>query len=263
MYEFDTAVAARSAGDTRWEVDIPDGWDFFGIPNGGLLMAIAAGALGPRSGHPDPITVTAHYVRPASAGPAVLDGEVLRSGRRLSTVRGRLSQEGKAIMHVLGTFGDLDAREHGSAYETGLPALPPIEECLDDDALPGTPAIFDRVGIRFHPGHVGFATGDKTGRAELGGWMRFRDGRSPDPLALLLRADAHPPAVFNAPDISFGWVPTIELTVHIHKKPVDGWIGGWFEVPHINGGFLEEDGVLWDEGGDLVAVSRQIAMVPR
>lgn len=263
MNEFDAAIAARESGPDRWEVDIPDGWDFFGIPNGGLLMAMAAATLGPRSGHPDPVSVTAHYAAPASAGPAVLEGEVLRTGRRLSTVRGRLSQDAKPIVHLLGTFGDLDARELGAVYEPGLPALPAVEQCLDDDALPGTPAIFDRVGIRFHPEHVGFATGEKTGRAELGGWMRFRDGRAPDPLALLLMADAHPPAVFNAPDVSFGWVPTIELTVHVHKKPAAGWIGGWFEVPHVSGGFLEEDGVLWDSAGELVAVSRQIAMVPR
>ena len=262
-YEFDTAIATRPTGEGFWEATIPDGWDFFGIPNGGLLMCLVAGTLGPLTGHPDPVTVTAHYTARAEAGPARIEGEVLRAGRTLGTASGRIVQNDRVVAHVLATFGDLDAREGDTVYEAGLPDLPPLDGCLPDDAFPGAPAIFDRVGIRFHPDHVGFISGEKHGRAELGGWMRFRDGRPPDPLGMLLFTDAHPPAIFNAPDVSFGWPPTIELTVHVHKRPRPGWIGGWFETRHINGGFLEEDGLLWDADGDLVAVSRQMAMLPR
>ena len=32
---------------------------------------------------------------------------------------------------------------------------------------------------------------------------------------------------------------------------------------HIAGGYLEEHGVMWDETGDVVAVSRQMAILPR
>jgi acyl-CoA thioesterase len=263
MSEFDWAVTTRPAGEGRWHAEIPDGWDFFGIPNGGLLMSLVAGTLGPPTGHPDPVTVTAHYAAQAQAGPAVVEGEVLRAGRTLGTASGRIVQNDRVVAHVLATFGNLEAREVGVVYEAGLPDLPPPDACLADDAFPGAPAIFDRVGIRLHPDHAGFVTGDKHGRAEIGGWMRFRDGRHPDPLAMLLFTDAHPPAVFNAPEISLGWVPTIELTVHLHKRPQPGWIGSWFETSHVKGGFLEEDGLLWDEDGDLVAVSRQMAMVPR
>ncbi|NNL13594.1 MAG: thioesterase family protein, partial [Acidimicrobiia bacterium] len=202
---------------------------------------------------------------PAEPGPAEVHGEVLRSGRRFGTASGRLIQNGRVVAHALGTFGNLEERETGVVYETGLPGLPPVEACTgslhESDGF--VPRIFDKVEIRFHPDHLGFATGDKHGAAELAGWMRFRDGRGPDPLSMLLFADAHPPSVFNAPEISFGWVPTIELTVHVHKRPHPGWIGSWFSTEHINGGLLEEDGVLWDEEGDLVAVSRQLAVVPR
>ena len=255
-YEFDQAIAAEPAGPGRWNAPIPDGWDSCGIPNGGLLMSVVAGTRGPVTGHPDP--VTAHYTAPAAPGMAELHGEVLRSGRRLGTAGGRIIQNERVVAHVLATFGDLEARQQGVVHETDLPKLPPVDGCLDNDAMPGAPPIFDKVGIRFHPDHLGFASG-----TTLGGWMRFRDGRPPDPLAMLLFTDAHPPSVFNAPDVAFGSVPTIELPVHIHKRPYAGWIGGWFTTRHINGGFLEEDGVLWDGAGDLVAVSRRMAMLPR
>ncbi len=265
MYEFDEAVALDGPDAGPWSASIPDGWDFAGIPNGGLLMAVLASALGPMTGHPDPVTVTAHYTAPAVPGAAAIEGELLRSGRRLGTAGGRLIQNGKVVAHALGTFGDLATRPDGLVYETGLPVLPPVEKCLAGTSTDSfvLPRIFDRVEMRFHPDHVGFATGERDGRAEIAGWMRFRDGRPPDPLAMLLFTDAHPPSVFNAPEVSVGWVPTIELTVHIHKHPHPGWIGGWFSTQHVSGGFLEEDGVLWDELGDLVAVARQIAMVPR
>ncbi len=265
MYEFDDAVAVEETGAGRWRAAIPEGWDFAGITNGGLVMAMLANALGPATGHPDPVTVTAHYTARGAAGSAELAGEVLRSGRRLGTARGQLVQNGRVVAHLLGTFGDLSAHREGVVYETGIPELPTVADCIDPraggDRL--APQIFDKVEMRLHPDHLGFAGGEKHGRAEIAGWMRFRDGRPPDPLAMLLFADAHPPSVFNAPEVSLGWVPTIELTVHVHKRPRPGWIGGWFSTEHINGGLLEEDGMLWDEAGDLVAVARQIALVPR
>lgn len=264
-YEFDEAMAAEPTGEGRWKTTVPGGWDFAGFPNGGLLMAMLAGPLGQLTGHPDPVTVTAHYTAPAVPGIAEVQGELLRTGRRLGTASGRLIQEGRVIVHVLGTFGDVSVREGDVKYEAGLPDLPPIQECIGR-AEAGEiqfPPIFDKVEMRFHPDHLGFATGDKHGAAEVGGWMRFTDGRPADPLAMLLFTDAHPPSVFNAPDLPVAWVPTIELTVHVHTRPAPGWVAGWFTTNHINGGFLEEDGVLWDETGALVAVSRQIAMVPR
>ena len=265
MHEFDRVVNATPADEGRWEASVPDGWDFSGFPNGGLLMATLSAMLGPLTGHPDPVTVTAHYTAPAVPGPAVVEGEMLRSGKRLGTAGGRLVQGGKVVAHALGTFGDLQVRDDGVVYEAGLPDLPPPDECIGRETTSQFPfpPIFDKVDMRFHPDHLGFATGDKHGKAEVGGWMRFADGRPADPLAMLLFADAHPPAIFNAPGMPIAWTPTIELTVHVHKRPAPGWIAGWFTVNHVNGGFLEEDGVLWDERGDLVAVSRQMAMVPR
>ncbi len=47
------------------------------------------------------------------------------------------------------------------------------------------------------------------------------------------------------------------------QAPGPGWLGEWFTTDHIAGGYLEEDGVIWDHTGDVVAVSQQMAILSR
>ena len=262
---FDRAVALQRVADGRWRAEIQDGWDFAGTPNGGYLLSIVSGALIELTGRPDPITVTAHYLAPAHPGPAELDGELVKAGRRHATARAALRQGGRVVAQVLGTFGQLSESPSGICHEAGLPDLPPPESCVAPAPVPGgfvPPPITERVEIRLHPAHAGFAVGRPHGRAEMGGWARFADARPVDTRALPLLADSFPPPIFNC-GIELAWVPTIELTVHVHKRPASGWLGEWFTTDHVGGGYLEEDGVIWDETGDVVAVSRQMAILPR
>jgi hypothetical protein len=75
-----------------------------------------------------------------------------------------------------------------------------------------------------------------------------------------LFADALPPPIFNVIDV--GWVPTIELTVHVRARPASEWLRAVLRTRFLFGGLLEADGELWDDAGTLVAQSRQIAAVP-
>ena len=73
-------------------------------------------------------------------------------------------------------------------------------------------------------------------------------------------ADAFPPAVFGLLG-PVGWVPTIELTVHLRRRPSPGWLLGEFWSEDLSDGRVLEDGALWDASGHLVAQSRQLALV--
>ena len=97
-------------------------------------------------------------------------------------------------------------------------------------------------------------------RAETTGWIRFRDGRPPDLLALALFVDAFPPSIFRLLG-RVGWVPTIELTVHFRALPVPGWVRGRFITDDLTDGRMIETGELWDADGTLVARSRQLALL--
>ncbi len=104
-------------------------------------------------------------------------------------------------------------------------------------------------------------SGKKTGNAELRGAIRFADGRPFDARSLALFADAFPPPVFDVIDVA--WVPTLELTVHFRAHPSGRWLHSVFRTRFAFGGLLEEDGEIWDESGSLVAMSRQLAAMPR
>jgi hypothetical protein len=101
------------------------------------------------------------------------------------------------------------------------------------------------------------ALADRGGTPAITGWLRMTDGRPPDVHALPLLVDAAPPAVFAA--LETGWVPTLELTVHIRGIPADGWLRASIATRALMDGLLEEDCQLWDRQGRLVAMSRQLA----
>jgi hypothetical protein len=76
-----------------------------------------------------------------------------------------------------------------------------------------------------------------------------------------LIADALPPPFFNTGRY-FGPLPTIELTVHTHARPAPGPVAALFRTDHAGPRYLEEDGWVSDSGGKLIAVSRQLAIIP-
>jgi hypothetical protein len=122
--------------------------------------------------------------------------------------------------------------------------------------------LTSRVEVRLHPDDAGFASGSPSGVPRTRGWFAFADGRAPDTLALLLACDAFPPTVFNL-ELTPGWVPTVELTVHVRRAPRPGPLRCTFETRIVQDGMFEEDGVVWDAAGAVVAESRQLALLPR
>ena len=260
MSEFDRATAIGDDGSA----EIHDGWDINGNANGGYLMALAANGLRRLARRPDPVTVTAHYLSPGTPGAVQVAGEVVKEGRRFCTVSGHVRRGATTMLQVVGAFGDLAAM--GSAYEhvtIGPPELPPFEECPQRPAQqgPGAVGLMNRLDVRLHPDHARFALGAPSGVPEMAGWLGFADGRPIDTLALLLVCDAFPPAVFHL-DMPPGWVPTVEYTVHVRGVPAPGPVRCVFRSQVVQGGFLNEDGEVWDSAGRLVAQSRQLGLTP-
>ncbi|MFJ6215886.1 thioesterase family protein [Streptomyces sp. NPDC092296] len=274
--EFDrgTAVTEDPAEPGVHHAELDGGWRIGGGINGGLLLATAARALsrelGTAAGHTDPYAISGYYLSASRPGPATLRTEVVRRGRTLSTGQVSLSQPGPdgievERLRVLGSYGDLDAQHADVRTSATPPELPPPDRCISTDQAPpeflAQADLLHRLDLRLDPACVGWALGAPSGNGVIRGWLRLADGREPDPLMLLLAADALPPVTFDLG--LFGWTPTLELTVHVRAKPAPGWLLLSHATRNLAGGYLEEDAEVWDSTGRLVAQSRQLAAAPR
>lgn len=259
--ELDDDTALAPAGGGVYRGNVSDRWGVLsGVPNGGFLMCYAMRALEAELPHPDPLTITAHFLRPGQVGPVSVHVEVVKVGKRNATAVARVVQGDREVLRALSTFGGFAAEDAPLIAAAQPPALPAREACVSHASGPA-PLIARRFDNRLDPATVGWAMGKPSGEMVIRGWMRLVDGREPDALSLPLFADALPPPVFNA--VTPGWVPTVELTVHFRARPAPGWLRAEFRTRMVAGGLLDEDGEMWDDAGQLVALSRQLAMLPR
>lgn len=259
-YQFDEETALVPIDESHWQTHLTSDWNIGANPNGGYLLAPLARAMGSVSGHADPLSITTHYLRPGTGdADAEIETELIRTGRTIGTVRGRLSQGGKTRIEAIAAFADLDRTESVVDIDTPVAPIPDPADCLSRrDLEQGVVLpIMNRLDVRIHPDHAIAGSGRE---AEVTGWIRFDDERPVDALSLLLFADAFPPSLFSKVGY-IGWVPTIELTVHVRRHPVEGWIRGHFRTSDATGNRMIEDGWLWDESGALVAVARQVGLV--
>jgi acyl-coenzyme A thioesterase PaaI-like protein len=265
--EFDEATSVRRGTGGRYDARITPGWDIAGNANGGYLIALAARAMVAEVERP-PLTLTAHYLAPGQPGPCTIDVDAIRVGRRMATASAKLEAQGRQVMALLGTFGDQPPAEAVAPPVVNAEPvdLPPIEECLPGGppvVEPDTSGFGDRIRSVYHPDDVGFQMGSPTGKALVRGYFEFADHHRIDELGLLVAVDAFAPVSFNRPEFPISWAPTVELTVHIRGVPVPGPLRCSFSSRFLQHGMFEEDGEVWDADGNLVALSRQLALIPR
>ena len=254
-FNFDKDIEIVSQNSNEFITQIQNSWSIDDNPNGGYLVAVVLQALRQTFKKEDPLTVTAHFLRPGLGGTSgKISTEVIRSGRRITVGRGRLNQDGLDRLEVLAAFGEIK-HPLQSVLSIQPPVIPAPEDCfsrsLEDQGV--ILHIDEKVEVRL--AEESFEENSRTC-----GWIRFRDNRPPDLSSLVLFSDAFPPAVFKIFG-RVGWVPTIELTVHFRSHPAPGWILGEFFTDDLSNGTMIETGSLWDSTGSLVARSRQLALV--
>jgi acyl-CoA thioesterase len=259
-YEFDVDTHVERQGNETYRAHLTDRWNTLGArPNGGYVLGACIRALADAIAVPDPLAVSAFFLRPAVPGPASITTDIVRAGRRVSTGEVRLLQNDREVVRAIASFTDLAPSTGRTVLLAPPPDLPPVDDAID--LLGGRSiseiTIVDRYDYRV-AALPGWVQGKPTGDARMQFWLRFRDQRPVDTLALVAMVDAAWPAVL---ELGEGGSSTVELTAHVRARPRPGWLACRVTTRFVIGGYDEEDFEIWDGAGTLVAQSRQLALL--
>ena len=257
MSTFDdaTAIRPREAELGVFDADLGPGWAIGGKPNGGYLLAMLARAACNVVSTAHPLAISAHYLRAPNSAGAEVRAEAIREGRRVSTARSTMWQDGRQCIEALVSSGEL----HDVPVEWAAgppPAMPPPEDCPSAETREFTIELFQNIELRVDPATAPFPT--PTGDAHVRFWFRLRDGAVPDVWSLILASDSAPPTVFTL--AKYGWAPTVELTVLLRGLPAPGWLRCESRCNLLADTWFDEECTIWDATGRLVAQSRQLAI---
>jgi acyl-CoA thioesterase len=259
--EFDAATAVDPLGNGAYRGAIDRDWWIDKGPNGGFVASIILRALTQEVNDEAraPRSLTVHYVARPAEGEIQIKTSIERVGRSMTATTARLIQNDRLLATAQCAFStprEGPAFDDSPAPEAPAPEDVPVIE-VPKDMLPRFAWNFD---YRWTIGNIPYSSSEV---AFTGGWIRPKDQRPIDPLLITTYADGWSPAIFTklsrpAP------VPTIDLSVHFRAPTVVTMPADWvlvrFETKVAAGGFIEEDGYIWDRGGTLLAQSRQLAL---
>jgi acyl-CoA thioesterase len=250
-----------TGGDGRYTAQVDPVWNGPVAPNGGVLAATMLRAAEAELGEPRPPvrTISAHFLDAPAAGEVEISIELLRRGHRVGFAEARMHQGGK--LTCTATVGFSAARPGELPLRASRPDLPSHHgRVLDPQAIARFPPVFAQLEMEPTEGPEIFSG---AGEAHTGGWMAIRDDPGPlDAARLCALCDLWWPAVFSATDGPLA-VPTLQLTVYLRRtEPVPaGPVYARFTTREVIEGQLEEIGELYSRDGELLAESRQLALL--
>jgi len=231
-----------------------------GAPFGGLMAALAAGAMRRGLGLETPLqTLTVQYLAAARFEDIGFRPALDRGGRNVAYASVTGGQADRTAIHALGTYGrDVDGPV---LTPLAIPGGRPDE--LEPTPLDPTfgPWFTRHIDHRFTAGPKLF--GQNAGRTpELGCWMRTVDAAPLDEARLLFLLDGLYPTYFTAlpapPIISASIDLRADLLTAITPDTSpEGWTYFHFTSRDVGGGWAVEDGVAHAPDGRPIALVRQ------
>jgi len=254
----------RSAVRHGGEAVMPASWAQGRATFGGLVAALAFDVMASKVEQGRAMrALQVSFVGPVEPGvPAVFEAELLREGKAVSQVTGRILQNGEPRLVCLASFGG-DRESAVQVVPAPAPEARPVNECQELPYIKGvTPEFTQHIEMRWAFGNMPFS--GKGGR-EMGGWMQFRE--EPESLTdahIVALVDAWPPAVLPhlkgpAPASSLSWALEI-----VHPRPAMApgeWLLYRATIDQAGAGYGHTHAGIWTARGELVALSRQTVTV--
>ena len=242
------------------------------VHGGSLQMVVAHAALtgfteltadDPVATEMIPVAISSDYL--AAPDPAAVDIVVTlrKRGRTVSVVSADVVQNGRTMVASSVTLARPDSgtpHHSAPAILDGVPLTPP-----DDGISVGGSPVGDvmhlgpAVDVVLDAATFPIVRGEK-GDPVVRGWARPKGGE-PDVDFAVLVCDVSPPVVMNL--AMFGWAPTVQLTTYVRRHPAPGWLRFAATSIEVGPGMFEEDHLVVDSTGIVVAQSRQLALIPQ
>jgi acyl-CoA thioesterase len=262
VHPFDLDTEVKDLGDGRFAAEMSERWWVERGPNGGYVAAVILRAIQAAATERAPRSLTVQFPRAPVAGPVEITVKTEREGRTVTFLSARMEQQGELQATALAVLAD--ELEASGFAELQMPSVDPPAELYspDPEQVSGMPTMFQNYSVRPVLGDDAFSGG----APYSGVWIRAREPRLLDaPLAAAI-LDAWFPAPFIRLERPVP-APTIDYTVHF-RAPLPA-TGARAEDPYLatfrsglaRGGFFEEDGELWSQDGNLLAQSRQLALL--
>ena len=264
--------------DGAFDAVIDPIWTIGPKVHGGVMLAVCAAAARRKlreaaepdapAQHMQPIVVSADYLGAPNPGEVILRVDVRKIGRQVCLAEVELVQEDRVAVRASVTLGLLDEEppvhqhggtveqsvapdEHGTAYEPDSPMGKIV------NVAKGCTVVLDTTSAPFLQG--------KQGEPAIRLWAKAFDADEQDAdtslLFAMMVADISPPVVMNRG--MMGWAPTVQMTVYLQRRPATGWLRVQSSSKSVGVGSFDEDHVVLDSTGAIVAQSRQLALLPR
>ncbi|WP_024801961.1 acyl-CoA thioesterase domain-containing protein [Nocardia sp. BMG51109] len=283
--DVDDAPFSRACGVTELPSDLPDvgryrgfieaTWTIGKKPHGGTLVAGSAAAATARLRAADPgrtdmfaIAASSDFLGAPEPGEVEYQVRIRKIGRQICLADTDLVQGGRTRVHTAFTFGRLDdaAPVYARDSYTDMPVEPP------GDAIgyePGSPMgrivnVAQGASVAMDRAWAHFLDGEQ-GEPRLRLWIRPRAGdeRDPDVAAYfaMMAGDMSPPVPMNLGH--FGWAPTVQMSTYLRRRPAPGWLRVIATTHEVGERMFDEDQLVLDATGAVVAQSRQLALIPQ
>lgn len=259
-------------------VEIESGWGQGRAIFGGLLGALVVAHMQARlTGDAKLRALTISFVAPVEVGEVEFKSEVLRAGKSVTQMQCHMLQQGKVVVSALASFGVARSSQVVVKSESA-PNFGDIKDGLSFPFIEGViPEFTRKIDFLYTNCDLPFSASSKS---HINGWMRWKESAEVSAelsaevsagcaplLSLIALIDAWPPAILQmldrpTPASSLTW--TLEFP-SIDEASLSQQANPWWQYrAHTDAalnGYGHIAAEIWNERGQLVAISRQTVTV--
>jgi Acyl-CoA thioesterase C-terminal domain/Acyl-CoA thioesterase N-terminal domain len=263
-------------GEGRYGAHIDPMWTIGPKVHGGVMLAVTAAAARAelRAYAPDvaagmqPIAASVDFQGAPDPGDVTLAVTVRKTGRQICLADVALLQGERTFVRSAVTLGFPEQTRPVHQID-GLTDMA-VEPAANSDDYQGDSPMGKIVNVargchlRLDTTSAKFLSGE-LGEPAVRMWARPFDADDEDldtrVLFAMMSADISPPVLMNLGQL--GWAPTVQITTYLQRIPAAGWLRVMSSAKSIGSVLFDEDHVLVDSTGAVVAQSRQLAMAPK